>query len=106
MNYQFPHTIKNCIGETLIFKEIVQEADGDKVLVENFVTPNSGPPMHTHFLQEEALMRVPVPALVLLSLCAFSASAADAGLSVGNDTVPFHPQHLTGADKGTATCPP
>jgi quercetin dioxygenase-like cupin family protein len=55
MNYQFPHTIKNCMGETLIFKEIIQEADGDKVLVENFVNPNSGPPMHTHFLQEEAI---------------------------------------------------
>ncbi len=51
-------------------------------------------------------MRVPVPALILLSLCAFSARAAESGLSVGNDIVPFHPQHLTGADKGTATCPP
>lgn len=55
MHYQFPHTIKNCIGETLIFKEIVKEPDGDKVLVENYVTPRSGPPMHTHFLQDEAL---------------------------------------------------
>jgi quercetin dioxygenase-like cupin family protein len=55
MNYQFPHTIKNPIGETLIFKEVVQEPDGDKVLVENYVTPKSGPPMHTHFLQDEAL---------------------------------------------------
>ena len=55
MNYQFPHTITNPIGETLIFKEVVQEPDGDKVLVENFVVPKSGPPMHTHFLQEEAL---------------------------------------------------
>lgn len=55
MNYQLPHTIQNCIGETLIFKELVKEGDGDKLLVENFVTPKSGPPMHTHFLQEEAL---------------------------------------------------
>jgi len=55
MNYSLPHTIKNPIGETLIFKELVQEPDGDKLLVENFVTPKSGPPMHTHFLQEEAL---------------------------------------------------
>jgi quercetin dioxygenase-like cupin family protein len=55
MQYQLPHTIKNCMGETLIFKELIQEADGDKLMVENFVTPNSGPPMHTHFLQEEAL---------------------------------------------------
>ena len=55
MNYQLPHTIKNCIGETLIFKEIVKEPDGEKLLVENFVTPQSGPPMHTHFLQDEEL---------------------------------------------------
>jgi len=55
MNYQLPHTITNPIGETLIFKEIVQEPDGNKLVVENYVTPKSGPPMHTHFLQEEAL---------------------------------------------------
>jgi quercetin dioxygenase-like cupin family protein len=55
MNYQFPHTIKNPIGETIIFKEMVHEPDGDKLLVENYVTPKSGPPMHTHFLQDEAL---------------------------------------------------
>ncbi len=55
MNYQLPHTIQNPIGETLIFKEIIQEPDGDKLLVENYVMPKSGPPMHTHFLQEEAL---------------------------------------------------
>ena len=55
MNYQLPHTIQNTIGETLIFKELVHEPDGDKVIVENFVKPKSGPPMHTHFLQDEAL---------------------------------------------------
>lgn len=55
MNYQFPHTIKNAIGETLIFKELVPEPDGDKLLVENYVVPQSGPPMHTHFLQDECL---------------------------------------------------
>jgi quercetin dioxygenase-like cupin family protein len=55
MNYLLPHFIENCIGEKLIFKEVVQEPDGDKLLCENFVIPKSGPPMHTHFLQEEAL---------------------------------------------------
>jgi quercetin dioxygenase-like cupin family protein len=55
MNYQLPHTITNATGETLIFKQVVQEPDGDKLLVENYVTPKSGPPMHTHFLQDEAL---------------------------------------------------
>lgn len=55
MNYDYPHTITNPIGETLIFKEVVKEPDGDKLLVENYVTPKNGPPMHTHFLQDEAL---------------------------------------------------
>jgi len=55
MNYNLPHTIKNSIGETLIFKELVKEPDGEKLLVENYVTPKSGPPMHTHFLQDESL---------------------------------------------------
>jgi len=55
MNYQFPHTIQNCTGEKLIFKEVVREKDGDKLLVENYVQPKSGPPMHTHFLQDESL---------------------------------------------------
>ena len=52
---KFPHKIENCIGETLIFKDIIYEADGEKLLVENYVVPNSGPPMHTHFLQDECL---------------------------------------------------
>jgi quercetin dioxygenase-like cupin family protein len=55
MNYQLPHTIQNCNGEKLTFLEVIKEHDGDKVLVENFVTPQSGPPMHTHFMQDEAL---------------------------------------------------
>lgn len=55
MNYHLPHTIQNCIGETLTFKELVKEPDGDKLLVENYVIPKSGPPMHTHYLQDEVL---------------------------------------------------
>ena len=55
MNYNLPHTIENCTGERILFKELVKEPDGDKVLVENWVTPKSGPPMHTHFLQDETL---------------------------------------------------
>jgi quercetin dioxygenase-like cupin family protein len=55
VTYTFPHTIQNCKGETLIFKELVTEPDGDKLLVENYVTANSGPPMHTHHLQDESL---------------------------------------------------
>ena len=55
MTYQLPHTIQNGLGETLTFKALVPEPDGDKLIVENYVAPNSGPPMHTHFLQDEAL---------------------------------------------------
>lgn len=55
MKITYPHTIENCIGERLIFLGIQKEADGDKMLVENYVKPGIGPVMHTHFLQDEAL---------------------------------------------------
>ena len=55
MNVTYPHVIENCIGEKLIFKDLVSEPDGDRLLVENFVVPGSGPVMHTHWLQDEAL---------------------------------------------------
>lgn len=31
---------------------------------------------------------------------------ADSGLSVGDSVTPFHPQHVTGPNKGTDACPP
>lgn len=55
MNIKYPHTIENCFGEKLIFQAVQKEADGDKVIVENYVSPGSGPVMHTHWLQDEAL---------------------------------------------------
>jgi quercetin dioxygenase-like cupin family protein len=55
MAYQLPHTIKNCNGELLTFKELIKEADGDRLLVENSVKPGCGPVMHTHLLQDESL---------------------------------------------------
>ena len=51
----FPHVIENCIGEKIIFQQVLKEPDGDRVLVENYVAPGIGPVMHTHWLQEEAL---------------------------------------------------
>lgn len=55
MKISYPHTITNCEGETIIFHGVQEEADGDKVIVENFVQPGHGPAMHTHFLQDESL---------------------------------------------------
>ncbi|MBC7776519.1 MAG: cupin domain-containing protein [Phycisphaerae bacterium] len=51
MQYQFPHTIQNKHGEKLTFLRM----EGQRVIVENFVQPNAGPPMHVHFFQDESL---------------------------------------------------
>jgi quercetin dioxygenase-like cupin family protein len=53
-----PHTIENGLGEKITFKEIVHEADGDKVLIEGYCEPGSGPAMHVHYKQDEAVMVV------------------------------------------------
>ncbi len=55
MQYQYPHSIENGAGERLVFKWLVNDAEGDYLEVENFVEPNCGPPMHVHFEQEESL---------------------------------------------------
>lgn len=55
MKITYPHTIENCVGEKIIFHSVQQEPDGDRVIVENLVTPGHGPVMHTHFLQDESL---------------------------------------------------
>ena len=55
MKITYPHKIQNCIGETLIFKEVQHEPDGDRLVVENYVEPGIGPVMHTHWLQDECL---------------------------------------------------
>jgi quercetin dioxygenase-like cupin family protein len=49
--YTYPHTIDNGAGERITFLR----REGDRLEVENVVTPGSGPPMHVHHLQEEAL---------------------------------------------------
>lgn len=53
--YTYPHTIDNGAGERLTFIRRVQDAGGDRLEVENVVKPGSGPPMHVHHHQEEAL---------------------------------------------------
>lgn len=50
-----PHTITSGTGEELTFLEIVRVAEEERLEVENCVQPNAGPPMHVHYLQEEAL---------------------------------------------------
>ena len=55
MKITYPHVIENCIGEKIVFNELIKEPDGDRLLGESYVTPGSGPVMHTHWLQDESL---------------------------------------------------
>ncbi|MDB5240381.1 MAG: cupin [Spirosoma sp.] len=55
MEFTYPHTIENGLGEKLTFQKVVQEPDGDRLVVENSVTPGIGPPMHVHWQQDECL---------------------------------------------------
>ncbi len=51
----YPHTIENGAGEQLTFRRRVNDPAGDWLEAENLVQPGAGPPMHVHYLQEEAL---------------------------------------------------
>jgi quercetin dioxygenase-like cupin family protein len=51
----YPHTIDNGAGERLTFLGIRSDEQGDYLEARNSVSPGSGPPMHVHHLQEEAL---------------------------------------------------
>jgi quercetin dioxygenase-like cupin family protein len=53
--YSYPHTIDNGGGERLTFLRRVIGPNGERLEVENFVSPGAGPPMHTHLRQTEAL---------------------------------------------------
>jgi len=53
--YTYPHTIENGAGEQLTFIRRVQDSAGDRLEVESLAKPGSGPPMHVHHYQEEAL---------------------------------------------------
>lgn len=54
-NGAYPHTIDNAVGERLTFLRRVKDSAGDRLEVESLVKPGSGPPMHVHHHQEEAL---------------------------------------------------
>ena len=53
MKYDLPYTIENGLGEKIIFKEIIHEPDGDKLIIQGFCHPGGGPAMHIHFKQDE-----------------------------------------------------
>ncbi len=55
MEFSLPHTIESGLGEKIIFKEIIKEPDGDKVILEGHCKPMAGPTMHVHFKQDEAI---------------------------------------------------
>lgn len=55
MPNSYPHTIDNGAGERLTFLRRVPGKKGERLEVENVVGPGSGPPMHVHHMQDEAL---------------------------------------------------
>ncbi|CAN5291148.1 hypothetical protein BH23GEM2_BH23GEM2_15910 [soil metagenome] len=50
----YPYTIDNGAGEKLTFVRLIPNTSGGRLEGENLVSPGAGPPMHVHFLQEEA----------------------------------------------------
>ena len=53
MKTSLPLTIDNGHGEVIIFKQIVPEPEGDKLILEGRVQPGCGPVMHVHHQQDE-----------------------------------------------------
>ena len=51
----YPRTIENGAGEALVFLGVVPDQGGDRLEVEVRAQPGAGPPMHVHYLQEEAM---------------------------------------------------
>lgn len=54
MNYDLPYTIDNGLGEKIVFKEILHERDGDRLLTQGTCKPGGGPVMHVHYHQDES----------------------------------------------------
>jgi mannose-6-phosphate isomerase-like protein (cupin superfamily) len=53
--YTYPHTIENGDGERLTFLRRESSSTGERLIVENVVKAGSGPVMHVHHYQCEAL---------------------------------------------------
>ncbi len=52
--YPYPHTIFNA-GEELTFEKLEVKGGEETIIVTNKIKPNHGPPLHVHFLQDEAI---------------------------------------------------
>jgi mannose-6-phosphate isomerase-like protein (cupin superfamily) len=50
----YPYTIANGHGEQLTFTGRSHDHDGDRVNADGVARPGAGPPMHVHYLQDEA----------------------------------------------------
>ena len=54
MTGKYPYTIDNGQGELLTFTGVTRGPDGERVEVDGAAQPGAGPPMHVHYLQDEA----------------------------------------------------
>jgi quercetin dioxygenase-like cupin family protein len=51
----YPRTIDNAAGERLTFLGLRSDEQGEYLAITNTVSPGAGPPMHVHYIQDEAL---------------------------------------------------
>ena len=54
MTRSYPYTIDNGNGELLTFTGVTHGPEGVRAWADGVAQPGSGPPMHVHYLQEEA----------------------------------------------------
>ena len=52
--FKYPHKISHG-GEEITFESIIEEDGEKKLLLSNRIQPDSGPPFHVHFKQDESL---------------------------------------------------
>lgn len=56
MDKTLPLTIKNHLGEELTFHRIEMEDGEEKLIIENYVAPNTPPIKHIYYMQDEFLV--------------------------------------------------
>ena len=52
---RYPYTIDNGHGEQLTFTGVTSGPEGESAEADGIAQPGAGPPMHVHYLQEEAV---------------------------------------------------